>query len=53
MDQLYNFFRILISDFLIFRCLEEDPEANAEMQFEQALDENDLMYHDAMISANS
>ena len=36
-----------------FRCYEDDPDANAEMQLEQALDENDVVYHDTMIAANS
>ena len=35
------------------RCYEDDPDANAEMQLEQALDENDVVYHDTMIAANS
>ena len=40
-------------NFDIFRCYEDDPDANAEMQLEQALDENDVVYHDTMIAANS
>lgn len=38
---------------IFFRCYEDDPDANAEMQLEQALDENDVVYHDTMIAANS
>lgn len=34
-------------------CYEDDPDGNAEMQLEQALDENDIVYHDTMIAANS
>jgi len=33
--------------------LEDDPDGHAEMQLEQALDDNDLVYHDTMITANS
>lgn len=33
-------------------CYEDDPDGNAEMQLEQALDENDLVYHDTMIAAS-
>ena len=39
--------------FVIFRGLDDDPEGHAEMQLEQALDDNDLVYHDNMIAANS
>ena len=39
--------------FIIFRGLDDDPEGHAEMQLEQALDDNDLVYHDNMIAANS
>ena len=38
---------------IYYRCYEDDPDASAEMQLEQALDENDLVYHDTMIAANS
>ena len=48
---LYLFTYILA--YFIFRCYEDDPDGNAEMQLEQALDENDLVYHDTMIAANS
>ena len=34
-----------------FRGLEDDPDGHAEMQLEQALDDNDLVYHDTMITA--
>ena len=39
--------------FVNFRGLDDDPEGHAEMQLEQALDDNDLVYHDNMIAANS
>merc|ERR1712077_120908 len=31
--------------------LEDDPDGHAEMQLEQALDDNDFVYHDTMITA--
>ena len=53
--QCLKFKGILISFFFFvnFRGLDDDPEGHAEMQLEQALDDNDLVYHDNMIAANS
>ena len=53
--QSFKFKGLLISNFFLFnlRGLDDDPEGHAEMQLEQALDDNDLVYHDNMIAANS
>ena len=53
MNQGIWFLILILLYTFIFRCYEEDPDGNAEMQLEQALDENDLVYHDTMIAASS
>ena len=51
-DLIFGIALMYIHTFVyFFRGLEDDPDGHAEMQLEQALDDNDLVYHDTMITA--